>query len=378
MPNMAPQNTDITMNNEINQSVPVQNQAEQVLPEKDLPINPVMPTINTLETNTNPILHTQSVEETQITPASTEEAILPPTKQKKPKNKKGNNGLIIIIVVLLLAVIGVGVYLVITTQKENGPIKEQPNEKPNVPTTQNLVCTMSTEDADLKISEDYKVTIEYNIENKKVLNEEIAQTTYLEDTASYSESKDLIQGLEATLPNTDGLKKTYTFDDAKQGYSLLEKRDYEKATEEEKDTTWNENYDDIYEYYLDLGYTCNGVTRTKANITSRNGREEISYNKWNVKFKSATIADNKRTMTVKLEVTNEDTETRKLNGKFKLYDENKENLRNAILDDEIKAGEMKIITVNVLNTNTSADTELGSLDTIDLTELVYYLIELYL
>ena len=83
-------------------------------------------------------------------------------------------------------------------------------------------------------------------------------------------------------------------------------------------------------------------------------------------------------MTVKLEVTNEDTETRKLNGKFKLYDENKENLRNAILDDEIKAGEMKIITVNVLNTNTSADTELGSLDTIDLTELVYYLIELYL
>ncbi len=378
MPNMAPQNTDITMNNEINQSVPVQNQAEQVLPENDLPINPVMPTINTLETNTNPILQTQSVEETQITPASTEEAILPPTKQKKPKNKKGNNGLIIIIVVLLLAVIGVGVYLVITTQKENGPIKEQPNEKPNVPTTQNLVCTMSTEDADLKISEDYKVTIEYNIENKKVLNEEIAQTTYLEDTASYSESKDLIQGLEATLPNTDGLKKTYTFDDAKQGYSLLEKRDYEKATEEEKDTTWNENYDDIYEYYLDLGYTCNGVTRTKANITSRNGREEISYNKWNVKFKSATIADNKRTMTVKLEVTNEDTETRKLNGKFKLYDENKENLRNAILDDEIKAGEMKIITVNVLNTNTSADTELGSLDTIDLTELVYYLIELYL
>ena len=54
----------------------------------DLPINPVMPTINTLETNTNPILQTQSVEETQITPASTEEAILPPTKQKKPKNKK--------------------------------------------------------------------------------------------------------------------------------------------------------------------------------------------------------------------------------------------------------------------------------------------------
>lgn len=311
---------------------------------------------------------------------------------KKPKKKKNHKFIFILLIFVLLVAAGIALAYIFLLKPESSK-EEGKKPEETVPATQNLVCTFDETDSETGIHESSTVTIVYYVESKKVITEEINSSVQMKNQEEYDQMKAMIQALGSTIENTDGLKLTHTFDDKNMIYNLLEQRNYEKATVEEKDEEWNDTYDAINNYYLNLGYTCNGVKKptseeetpnenetlneTTLNLSSTTGNREVDYDNWNVKFESAILSADNNTLTINLTVQNKSTDTRNLNGNLKLYDQNQQNLRNYVLKDAVEAGQTITIKAVVLSSNDSKDETVGSLETVDLSKISSYLIELY-
>ena len=114
--------------------------------------------------------------------------------------------------------------------------------------------TENTEDNSL---ENKTITFVYDNASKNILSSKEHITVTMSDADIYMERKAMIKVFSQELNNTDGQKYTFKYDDKQYIYQVFIDRDYEKATETEKDETWKNTFDEANEYYLKEGYTCN-------------------------------------------------------------------------------------------------------------------------
>ena len=299
--------------------------------------------------------------------------------QKKSKRRGKMGVIVLMIVTLLLMASSIIVYLFILGPK-NDKKKNDLDDNVFVPKTENLVCTLERKNNENQSTEQTNITFVYDLQSKKVLKEEKKQTVRMEDENNYLETKSWIIIFSRETQSTENVKYTYTYDDKNFTYHVLTERNYEKATAEEMDDTWKTTYDEAKSYYLNQGYTCDGIppsSQKNMNLKSITGNDQVDYNQWLIKWKSASLDLEKSIMTVVLEVKNSDTKSRSLNGLLKLYDEKNQNLRNVVLNQKVEPGNSTNITVTVPSKNDTKNNQLGSLETVDLNLVTTYLIELY-
>ncbi len=299
----------------------------------------------------------------------------------KKQKKNGKISIIILMVitlVLIASIVIVYVFVVepkMNEQKPNNP----PAKEPETPKTSKLVCTIETEKEDNNL-ESKTITFVYDNTSKNILSSTEHTTVTMQDADKYMEKKAMIEVFNQELKNIEGQKYTFKYDDKKYIYQVLIDRDYEKVAEAEKDDTWKSTFDEANEYYLEEGYTCNGVKKEPSNekdLTSTTGNNTVDYNNWVVTYQKAVLSEDKETLSITLEVTNKVKETRILNGALKLFDKDNQNIRNMKLTQQIEANETNTIIVDLKSTNENKDPELGSLETINFENITQYLIELY-
>ena len=61
----------------------------------------------------------------------------------------------------------------------------------------------------------------------------------------------------------------------------------------------------------------------------------------------------------------------------KLYDQNKKNIRNVMVNQQVDGEKRVTILLEVPKDNSTSSVELGSLETVDLNLITTYLVELY-
>ena len=214
--------------------------------------------------------------------------------------------------------------------------------------------------------------------SQKVIDNEM---TVLDNiTFDAPKTKAMIKVFSQELNNTDGQKYTFKYDDKQYIYQVFIDRDYEKATETAKDETWKNTFDEANEYYLKEGYTCNGIKKEPSNeltLTSTTGNNTVDYNNWVVTYQKAILSEDKETLSITLEVKNNGTEARTLNGILKLFDKNNQNVRNTKMNQQIAPGETSTIVIDIKSTNENKDPELGNLEIVNFEDISQYLIELY-
>lgn len=304
----------------------------------------------------------------------------PILNQKNSKRKRGKTGIIVLMIVtLLLMASSIIVYLVILGPK-NDKKRNDLDDNIFIPKMDNLVCTLEKKNNENHSTEQTNITFVYDIQNKKILKEEKKLTVRMEDEKNYLETKSWIIIFSRETQSTENVKYTYTYDDKNFTYHVLTERNYEKATLDEMDDTWKTTYDEAKHYYLNQGYTCDGTSpssQENMNLKSITGNDQVDFNQWLIKWKSASLDLEKSSMTVILEVKNSGTRSRSLNGLLKLYDEKNQNLRNVVLNQKVEPGNSVNITVTVPSKNDTKNNQLGSLESVDLNLATTYLIELY-
>lgn len=301
---------------------------------------------------------------------------------KPEKQQKGKYSIFILMIITLLLMASIVVVYVFVLEPK---MHEQTPENPTVPTvpvptTSELVCTIERENAYDNTFENNVITFTYDNTNKSILTSSEQSTVTMNDLTDYMERKAMIKVFSQELNNTDGQKYTFKYDDNNLIYHVFIDRNYEKATNEEKDDTWKLTYDEANDYYLNQGYTCNGITKEMLNertLTSTTGSNTVNYNNWIITYQKAVLSEDKTTLSITLSVQNNGTDVRTLNGQLKLFDANNENVRNVILNQEINPNDEVTLVIDVPDNNESASEELGSLETINLENVVAYLIELY-
>ena len=370
VPNMA---------NEIqsNIQVPVMQQAvsNEIVP-------PVAPALNNQNIGVSPVQPSLNPEPIVEQPVKFEQINGKKEKTKKEK-KKGKTSIIVLMIITLLLIASVAVVYVFvlepkmneqTNKPNNPPIKE-----PETPKTSELVCTIEINGDDNSL-ENKTITFVYDNTSKNILSSKEHTIVTMPDEDIYMERKAMIKVFSQELKNTDGQKYTFKYDDKKYIYEVFIERDYEKALDTEKDETWKYTYDEANEYYLGEGYTCNGIKKEPSNekkLTSTTRSNTVDYNNWVVTYQKAVLSEDKATLSVTLEVKNNGSEMRTLNGELKLFDKDNQNVRKIKLNQQIAAGETSMIVLEIKSENESKNPELGILETIDFENITQYLIELY-
>lgn len=303
-----------------------------------------------------------------------------------PKKKKGKTSIVVLMIITLLLIASIAVVYVFVIEPK---MKEQESNKPNKPPvvepdepkTSNLVCTLETENEEDNSLENKEITFVYDNTSKNIVSSKEHTTVTMYDTDMYMERKAMIKVFSQELKNTEGQKYTFKYDDKKFIYQVLIERNYEKATEEEKDETWKLTFDEANDYYLGEGYTCNGKKKeeplNEKELTSMTGNDTVDYNNWIVTYQKAILSEDKETLSITLEVKNNGTETRTLNGELKLFDKDNQIIRKSKLNQQINFGETSSLTIEVKSMNETENPELGSLETIDFENITQYLVELY-
>lgn len=320
-----------------------------------------------------------------------EEDLIPVTSKspiydEKPKKRKLKTKSVLLLILLLLIIVGGGIgYFFMNLEKEpkkqeKPPVQNNVQEKK----TENLVCVLETEDSDTKDVIQHSNTFVYEVQSKKIIKAELTTNVKMEDAIAYALVKADFES--NPVSKTAGKEVKYTFDDTNLTYQTVEKRNYEKITEPEKDETWKENFEQTNDYYLNLGYTCNGVNKAEnenkenqVNLTSTSGSAEVNYNNWIVKMKSATLSSDKSVMKIELDVTNNDAQKRALNGLLKLYNKEGIYLRNITLNGEVESGQSMVISLETKKEGgePSIDSSMPNTEPVELDLITSYLIELY-
>ncbi len=382
IPSIEPVQPNIIPVENINQTSVPNSEIEPTVPPV-IPITEVVTPVNNMSVVGIPPVEPNLNPEPPVEEPVKFEQIYDGKKRRKEK-KKGKTSIIILMIITLLLIASIAVVYVFVLEPQMNEQPNKPNDseikEPEQPKTSNLVCTIETENEEDNSLENKSITFIYDNTSKNILRSEEHTTVTMRDADIYMERKAMIKLFSQELKNTDGQKYTFKYDDKKYIYQVFIDRNYEKATEEEKDDTWKLTYDEANEYYLEEGYTCNGVKKEPSNekkLTSTTGNHIIDYNNWIVTYQKAILSEDKATLSVTLNVKNNGTDARTLNGQLKLFDKDNENVRNVILNQEIASGEEKSIVIEVPNSNESANKELGSLETIDFENVVGYLIELY-
>lgn len=302
-------------------------------------------------------------------------------KKGKKEKKKGKTSIIVLMIITLLLIASIAVVYVFVIEPK---MQEQPNtppvKEPEKPKTSNLVCTIETSNSEDNSLESKTITFVYDNETKNIMSSKEHTTVTMPSEDVYMERKAMIKVFSQELNNTEGQKYTFKYDDKKYIYEVIIDRDYEKATDEEKDDTWKVTFDEANEYYLEEGYTCNGIKKEPSNekkLTSTTGNNLVDYNNWVVTYEKSILSDDKGTLEITLEVKNNASEARTLNGELKLFDKDNQNVRNVKLNGQIAPNETSTIVIDVKSTNESQNPELGSLEVINLETITQYLIELY-
>ncbi len=337
------------------------------------------------------------------------------SKKIKENNKKKENNVIIalIIVTLLLIIIAVIMYIFVlepknrkkeqdSNQQNNNTNNENNQNKPANVSKNSFLCTIELNNTSVGRKEQATVIFVYNKQNRQILSSERTGLVQLDDEKNYTRLKKELQRQQENGQNSEGVQVSYVFDDENLLYHLTENRDYEKATEKEKDESWTTTVEEANDYYVGLGYICDPINNpnqsqtptqkpdetqkpnenqelqeTKVELTSMTGNSEVDYNNWNVKLEEASLSQDKNTMTVKLQVENKATTARTLNGKLKLYNDTKQNIRNTMIKQQVDAKKTVTILLEVPKKNTESNSSLGNLDDVDLELITTYLIELY-
>lgn len=366
----------------------INNNLGSTIPEQNIPIineipaqsiNNTLGPIPTVENNA-PTVGLTGNQTNIVSPAvsqNNQSVVNQVPQETKSKTKNSKKLLVILMALVVIIVVALIVIVVTQSSKKPEPPKQDPTPTPPVVTnpTKELNCTLSNE-------EENGLTVEtrifkYEVGTKKILSEEINTSYRYSDKEEYDKIKAEIEALEEV--NTSGRTITYSYQDDEMTYTKLEKRDYEKATDEEKDETWKNTYDEAYNYYFELGYTCDGVAKPKEktlDLTELNGKEAINFNSWVIKYKKAVLSDDEKTLTVTLEVENQGEIKRELNGRIKLYNQEKKNVRSGKVNHEVEAKQTQEITVVIQSTNPEGSSELGSLEEIKFTDISSYLIEI--
>lgn len=298
--------------------------------------------------------------------------------KKGKKSKKGKTSIIVLMIITLLLIASIAVvYIFVVEPKMKEKPITPPVQEPEKPKTSNLVCTKGSTNEEDNSIENTRITLVYDNETKNILSSKEHTTVTMPNADSYAERKAMIKVFSQELKNTDGQKYSFKYDDNKYTYQVIIERNYEKATEMEKDDTWKSTFDEANEYYLEEGYTCNGIKKEPSNEKKLTGNNIEDYNNWAVTYKKAILSDDKETLSITLEVKNKATEARALNGDLKLFDKDNQNVRNVKLGDKIAPNETSMIVIEVKSINEKGDPELGSLEAIDLEMITQYQIELY-
>ncbi|MCI9233039.1 MAG: hypothetical protein HFH08_00410 [Bacilli bacterium] len=358
-----------------------EQQAEAAVVETPIPITEVVTPINHMNVVGVPPIEPTLTPEVPVEEPVKFEQIYDGKKRKKEK-KKGKNSIVILMIITLLLIASIAVVYVFVlepqmqeTNKPNTPIT-----KPEEPKTSNLVCTIETENTEDNSLENKTITFVYDNASKNILSSKEHITVTMSDADIYMERKAMIKVFSQELNNTDGQKYTFKYDDKQYIYQVFIDRDYEKATETEKDETWKNTFDEANEYYLKEGYTCNGIKKEPSNeltLTSTTGNNTVDYNNWVVTYQKAILSEDKETLSITLEVKNNGTEARTLNGILKLFDKNNQNVRNTKMNQQIAPGETSTIVIDIKSTNENKDPELGNLEIVNFEDISQYLIELY-
>lgn len=305
-------------------------------------------------------------------------------KKRRKEKKKGKTSIIILMIITLLLIASIAVVYVFVLEPQMNEQPNKPNDseikEPEQPKTSNLVCTMETENEEDNSLENKSITFIYDNTSKNILRSEEHTTVTMPDADIYAERKAMIKIFSQELSNTEGQKYTFKYDDKKYIYQVFIDRDYEKATDTEKDDTWKSTFDEANEYYLEEGYTCNGVKKEPSNekkLTSTTGNHIIDYNNWIVTYEKAVLSDDKETLSITLKAKNNGSEKRALNGELKLFDKNNQNVRKVKLNEQVASNETNTIIIDIKSKNENQNPELGSLETINLEDITQYLIELY-
>lgn len=347
--------------------------ASFIVPSIEIPpVNPSTIQPQTLEepkiqkpiSNSN--LENDSVQFTQIEP-----------KKQHSEKKKKKSLILLMCLVLILIITTMIVYLFVLKPRQKEPVK--PNI-PAEPTTAELVCTIQKEDLENNALEENSITMVYHKGNKNLLTSKEYIKVTMKDAQQFAQRKSMIVVFSKELNNTEGQKYTFEYDDKNLIYQVFIERNYEKATAEEKDETWKSTYDEANEYYLEQGYTCNGITRNKTkelNLKSKTENDTIDYNNWIITYKKATVLEDKKTLKVELEVKNNASEERTLNGLFKLFDQTKP-VRISVLNQKIGAQKTETITLTISSQagDSTPDSTVKN-EAIEFDTLTSYLIELY-
>lgn len=301
-----------------------------------------------------------------------------PMKSVAPK-KKNKKVLIFLIIFLIVVVVGFIVAYVILLRPasaDNNNQSNNNNESNIAPTTQKLICSITKTDENVVSLEER--TFVFEVDSQNILTEQIKASYQYQGIDQYNNAKETFSSQEGS--NTAGKTVSYLYHDEQLNFVRTENRNYKKALDSEKDDSWKNTYTEANEYYLNLGYTCNGKTKPKeeeANLTSFDGKNEVDYDNWLVQYEKAVFSSDKKTLTISLKVQNQADQSRIMNGKVKLYNSEKQNVRSAILNKEIGAKKEETISVVIPSDNLAQNAELGSLEEINLTTVVSYLVELY-
>lgn len=369
----------------IENNVPLENAAiSNELPIVEEPKQQVEPTVISTPTAeiVTPINNTVGVPPVEPTLNPEEpvkfEQIYDGKKRKKEK-KKGRTSIVILMIITLLLIASIAVIYVFVLEpqmQESSP--DIPIKEPEKPKTSNLVCTI--ENKEENSLESKTITLVYDDATKNIISSKEHSTVTMSDADIYAERKAMIKIFSQELSNTEGQKYTFKYDDKKYIYQVFIDRDYEKATDTEKDDTWKLTFDEANEYYLEEGYTCNGVKKEPSNekkLTSTTGNHIIDYNNWIVTYEKAVLSDDKETLSITLKAKNNGSEKRALNGELKLFDKDNQNVRKVKLNEQIASNETSTIIIDIKSKNENQNPELGSLETINLEDITQYLIELY-
>ncbi len=355
--------------------VPIEETKEEIGPNETQETKPLETSIEKIKEDT------QLNEVTQQGTTSSFENVIKPTTENLtinegvsiPLQKRKKSRLPIIIMILIIALlIGTLLYIFVLEPKWKATDKKN-TDKTNIQTNKKMVCTLSNVNEESRTLEEGTVTITYNEKTHTILTELLEGSIKFENETDYNNTKSLLQSLTQENKNTKGKSQTYKFDDKMFSYTVVEDRDHRKATENEKDDTWHASVDEAKGYYLDLGYTCDGMKKEETttdekdiSLQSTTGSTEVNYDRWNVKFINATMYKDQQTMMITLEITNNGTDTRIMKGNFKLFDKSGKNIGNAVLNNEVETDAPLTYMFSISNQNAT-----------DFSNAASYTIEIY-
>ncbi|MDD2434691.1 MAG: hypothetical protein PHO63_00350 [Bacilli bacterium] len=233
--------------------------------------------------------------------------------EQEPK-KEGNHFVTIIILILVLAAVAYGVYY----YKDSLFKKDDDKTEQTIKTSdQILACAMIYNKTDFKAIKNEEIVLTFSEDkkhlNKNVITEKIKFYTELE----YNEHKDLL----ASNP-TDTVIKT---DDENLILTL---------TRTASENTFNHIildeesnlYDYLNDYYLKLGYSCNGNVKEVKDGTGVDSKTDIKQslfiynNGWRIIIEPSAITPNSKKINFKFNVRNLNDSQRNMKAIITIYD----------------------------------------------------------